>query len=124
MTTNEEYRNGRAAGAMSNVTINEIRAVLSPFQGGSFEDTARILSFASHELKNPVSAIIALAEILADQSSDRLDPCGRKLLADLLEAGERTLRLIDNLLDISLARANADSTPPAPFSVLAAAEDF
>jgi signal transduction histidine kinase len=61
-----------------------------------------LLAVAAHDLRNPVSAIIALAEILTDGAGTGLSPLGRELVADLLHAGEVTLKLIDSLLDVSV----------------------
>ena len=66
------------------------------------EEAARILSVAAHDLRNPVSAIIALAETLMDQAGERLDAFERGLLTDILNTSEVTINFIENLLDVSL----------------------
>jgi len=64
-------------------------------------DAARILSVAAHDLRNPISAIITLAEILANDAGAGLSSWAREVVDDLLNAGEHTLRLLDDLLDVS-----------------------
>ena len=96
---------------MSNVTATlPSRSVFSGPSTAVAADTlpaaaVRILSVAAHDLRNPVSAMLALAESLADVSKDELNPQAREILADLLNAGEITLRLIENLFDLSTARS-------------------
>jgi signal transduction histidine kinase len=61
-------------------------------------DAARMLATAAHDLRNPVSAIIALAEILVSDPDAGLSSWGREVVVDLLHAGEVTLGLLDRFL--------------------------
>ena len=96
---------------MQNITVTGATAspeLMSQFRNTEPElqkpspEALGILSVAAHDLRNPVSAIIALAETLADGACADLSPWGREVVADLLHASEVTLRLIDNLLDVSV----------------------
>lgn len=66
----------------------------------------KILSVAAHDLRNPVSAIIAFTEILRDEGGAQLDAFGQELLSHILSAGCLTIRLLDDLLFVSSSQAN------------------
>ncbi len=92
---------------MSYVTVSEPnggwKAVLDLER--PWPDVNRTLSIAAHDLRNPVIAMIALTETLSEECSDSLSPQAKEIVADLLNAGETTLRLIENLLDFSTAHS-------------------
>jgi len=102
-------RRRRWADVMEHVTVNAVAArervktwKEDPGERPSrTSDVAAILSVAAHDLRNPISAIIASAEILFDQATARLEPSERELLTDILNAADVTLNLIENLLDVA-----------------------
>jgi two-component system sensor histidine kinase KdpD len=67
-----------------------------------------LLRTVSHDLRSPLTAILAAAEPLG--ASGLTDTERRELSAVVREEGERLSRLIDNLLDLSRLEANA-ATP-------------
>ena len=69
-----------------------------------------ILRSVSHDLRTPLTSIVASGEALR---SGRLDPEDREALAaGVVHEGERLARLIDNLLDLS--RLEAGQAQPRP----------
>ncbi|MFT4240649.1 MAG: HAMP domain-containing sensor histidine kinase [Acidovorax sp.] len=62
------------------------------------------LAKMSHELKNPLNAIIGYSELLIEEAGDA-DTQKRKDLASIEGAGHRLLGLIDNLLELSKLEA-------------------
>jgi two-component system sensor histidine kinase KdpD len=82
-----------------------------------------LLRSVSHDLRTPLTAILASAEAL------RIDPDEREALAGaIIEEATRLSRLIDNLLDLSRLEANAAEPRPEWSSVeeviAAAVEDL
>lgn len=62
----------------------------------------RLVGIASHDLKNPLSAVKMGAQLLA--KSERLDEKERKLVAHIAASAERMTRLISQLLDLTRVR--------------------
>ncbi len=60
---------------------------------------------AAHELRNPVTAIRLLLDIIFEDKRLALDPLLRGYLAKVQEANERLLRLVDDLLEVSRSEA-------------------
>jgi PAS domain S-box-containing protein len=56
---------------------------------------------AAHELKNPVSAIRALLDVIFDDKRITIEPLMRSYLLKVQEADERLLQLVDDLLEVS-----------------------
>lgn len=67
------------------------------------------LGAAAHDLRNPVTLVIGFASTLARQAEDRLLDSDRKMLATIVEAGERMSALIDDLLDFVATEAGTIS---------------
>src|SRR5918996_1344480 len=77
------------------------------------------VSHASHELKSPVASLQALAEALAQATTD--DPASAGRFADRMMAeSERLGRLVTDLLDLSRLE-DLDSTPADPVELSAVA---
>jgi signal transduction histidine kinase len=68
----------------------------------------RVLAVAAHDLRNPISAIIGFAEILAEEVGNRLTSFERDLVANILSTGELTLELLDSLLDMPTIQGGGD----------------
>lgn len=56
---------------------------------------------AAHELKNPVSAIRALLDVIFNDKRLTIDPIMRTYLLKIQEADERLLQLVEDLLEVS-----------------------
>jgi signal transduction histidine kinase len=70
-----------------------------------------------HDLKNPISIVLANLEFVLE--SPRLDEEEREALADARLAGDRTLRLVANLLDVARSNAGRLELKRAPHKLAA-----
>jgi len=59
------------------------------------------LSTASHELKTPLTSVIAYAEVLNDHAGDLSDEQSREFLGRLRAEADRLLGLIEDILDLT-----------------------
>jgi signal transduction histidine kinase len=62
----------------------------------------RLIGIVSHDLKNPLSAILMSAQLLSRRAT--LQPENRKVVDRIRLTAERTVRLIDDLLDFTRVR--------------------
>jgi len=62
---------------------------------------SELLSSLSHELKTPMNAVLGFTQLLLSEVEDRLSERQKNHLHQVLQSGEKLLRLIDNLLDLS-----------------------
>jgi signal transduction histidine kinase len=69
------------------------------------EAKSRFLANASHELRAPVTAIIGLGRLLADESSDRLTADQDRQVALIRGSASDLLALVNDLLDLAKAEA-------------------
>lgn len=79
------------------------------------------LGIASHELKNPLTALQGSARLLAlrlERRSD-LDPRERRLLGMLIDQTKRMRRLIDTMLDVSRIDVGRLAIERAPVDLVA-----
>lgn len=60
-----------------------------------------MLSFVSHELKNPIAAIITQARVLFDGTLGDMDPVHKELVGNIIQRGEFLLNLTREYLDLS-----------------------
>jgi PAS domain S-box-containing protein len=74
------------------------------------------LNTISHEIRNPMNAILGLAEIL--ERSDPLTPRQKEYIETLHKSTEFLVSLIDNLLDISRIEARTVELEKVPFNLL------
>ncbi|MFT3821912.1 MAG: HAMP domain-containing sensor histidine kinase [Rubrivivax sp.] len=74
------------------------------------------LAKMSHELKNPLNAVIGYSEILIEDAEEAGQAATQKLqdLESIRGAGHRLLRLIDDLLDLSKLEAGKITQRPEP----------
>lgn len=61
----------------------------------------RLIAFASHELRTPITAVKGYAETLLLQESDELGGGAVELLGYIIQASDHLTRLIDGFLDVS-----------------------
>ncbi|GAB4267368.1 MAG: hypothetical protein Kow0065_17970 [Methylomicrobium sp.] len=74
----------------------------------------------SHDLRAPLRAINGFAQILARRHRDDLNEEGRHYLDNVIEAGERMSRLIEDLLNYSRTGRHAINMVPVPLAPLLA----
>ena len=72
------------------------------------------LASMSHEIRNPLNAIMGMAEVLKD---DRLDPDQRRVLETISAAGQSLLSLVNDVLDFAKIEAGRLEVEPVVFSV-------
>ena len=74
----------------------------------------------SHELRTPLNAIIGFAEIMLSDDARPLDPEHQENAAEILQAGEHLLSLVDDVLNLSRIDAGRAEIEPAvaPLAVL------
>lgn len=65
------------------------------------EEKNRFLGIVAHDLRSPISTILVAAKFLLSTLADRMKDAERDALNAIVRYGEFTLRLIDDLLDIS-----------------------
>ena len=72
-----------------------------------FANTAKdqFLANTSHELRTPLNAIIGFSELLADKRLGTLNPKQQRYAVHIQNSGQRLLRIINDLLDISKIEA-------------------
>ncbi|HZD44272.1 MAG TPA: ATP-binding protein, partial [Methanomicrobiales archaeon] len=65
------------------------------------EDLDRYAYVASHDLKEPLRAIVSFSQILQQEYTGRLDADADRYLSNIIEAGNRMNTLINDLLEFS-----------------------
>ena len=73
---------------------------------------------AAHELRNPVTAIRLLLDIIFEDKRLAIDPVLRGHLAKIQEANERLLHLVDDLLEVSRTEAGRLQIQVAPQNIV------
>ncbi|MFC7494541.1 MULTISPECIES: PAS domain-containing sensor histidine kinase [unclassified Nocardioides] len=74
------------------------------------------LATMSHEVRTPLTSVIAASEMLDDTD---LDDAQRRLTTTLHRSGVRLLRLVDDILDFSRIEAGRTQLEAVPFDVVA-----
>lgn len=69
------------------------------------EQQNQFLGMAAHDLRSPLSAIVAFSQFLEAEAGARLDEEQREFLATIRQSSDFMLHLIDDLLDISKIEA-------------------
>jgi PAS domain S-box-containing protein len=78
------------------------------------------LANMSHEIRTPLTSVLAAEEMLSDSV---LDDRQRRLAATMRRAGERLLRLVDDILDFSRIEAGKTTMAAVAFDPTALVED-
>ena len=78
------------------------------------------LATMSHEVRTPLTSVIAASELLDDTD---LDDRQRRLTAALGRSGRRLLRLVDDILDFSRIEAGGTELEAVPFDLAALLEE-
>ena len=63
------------------------------------------VSHMSHELRTPLTAVLGYAQLLGMSEKRPLDAAQRAWVKDLLEAGNHMLKMVEDLLDLSMVEA-------------------
>ncbi|MFA6604351.1 MAG: PAS domain-containing sensor histidine kinase [Patescibacteria group bacterium] len=79
---------------------------------------------AAHELRNPVTAIRLLLDIIFEDRRLAIDPVLRGHLAKIQEANERLLHLVDDLLEVSRTEAGRLQIQVAPQNIVSHVADL
>ncbi len=76
------------------------------------------LANMSHELRTPLSAILGLAETLAEGIYGPLSPRQQKAIQEITESGNHLLELINGILDLSKIQAGRLEVHPQPVDLI------
>jgi signal transduction histidine kinase len=77
---------------------------------------SEFLATMSHELRTPLNGVIGYADFLMTAMSSDLNPKQVDYLQRILSNGERLLRLVDDILDVSRIEAGRLTLVSAPYS--------
>ena len=80
---------------------------------------SQFLANMSHELRTPLNSIIGFSEMLTGGVVGELNARHRDYVDNILTSGRHLLRLINELLDLSMAEADRIELTNAPFSLTA-----
>ncbi len=80
--------------------INERKRIEQALKRSN-EDLAQFASVASHDLQEPLRAIVGFLQILQNKYGDRLDEKGGEYIKRTVDAGQRMQEMIRELLDLS-----------------------
>ena len=61
--------------------------------------TARFIANTSHDIRTPITAVIGFVELMRDGAYGDMDETQNQVLANILNAAENLLEIINNLLD-------------------------
>ena len=81
----------------------------------------RFIANASHELRTPLTAMSGLARVLADKRGELTPEVFDELVTTLGQQGDRTARLIEDLLDLSRAEQGQATARAEPVELAEAA---
>ncbi|MBT3229903.1 MAG: response regulator [Candidatus Marinimicrobia bacterium] len=85
---------------------------------------SEFLSNMSHELRTPLNSIMALSNVLVDQSSDRLSGDESEYLEIIARNGRHLLKLINDILDLSKIEAGQMEIMITTFSLTGLIDDI
>lgn len=88
------------------------QAMIAAEEGAKTKEN--FLATMSHEIRTPLNGIIGMADLL---KQSRLAPEQEKYADTILHSGEALLRIINDILDISKARASGTNILAEPFSL-------
>jgi cell cycle sensor histidine kinase DivJ len=82
------------------------------------EAKSRFLATVSHELRTPLNAIIGFSEMLAHETTHRLDPERRMDYARLIrDSGQHLLAVVNGILDVSRIEAGRFALRPETIAI-------
>ena len=102
---------------------NEMRRELERTRRAAEEASAAkslFLANMSHEVRTPLTSVLGATEMLAE---DELDPHQQYLVDVIHRSGERLLRLVNDILDVSRLEAGKLDVHASPFDVRSLVRD-
>ena len=90
-----------------------LRAEKQQLENASREKSA-FMARMSHDLRTPMNAVLGFAQLLNSDLEEPLSPRQRHRLAQISQAGQRLMALIDDLLATAHREMESLSTEPAP----------
>jgi PAS domain S-box-containing protein len=84
------------------------------------KDKADLLAMLSHDIRNPLNALMGVAQLL--DRSDLAEP-QRRLVRLLKSSSENMLNLLNHVLDLSKAESSSFALVETPFSLAAVVDD-
>jgi signal transduction histidine kinase len=123
-----------AANAIENLQlIRDLRARSEGLEGAvrartaefleANEYKAQFLANMSHELRTPLNSIIGFSEVLEQQLFGPLTERQVRYVGNILKAGRHLLALVEELLDLTRARAGTLILSPSPVVVAEAIQE-
>ncbi len=85
---------------------------------------SEFLATMSHELRTPLNAIIGYTELMLEGMSGRIDEEAQHMLDRILTNGDRLLKLINNVLDLTTIESRRVDLVEKPFSPRAMINDL
>jgi signal transduction histidine kinase/CheY-like chemotaxis protein/CHASE3 domain sensor protein len=73
---------------------------------------SEFLSRMSHELRTPLNAVLGFSDLLLHETGSRMTDEERRFAADIHDAGEQLLRLVNDVLDLARIEAGALMVEP------------
>jgi signal transduction histidine kinase len=83
----------------------------------------KFFSIISHDLKGPFNAILGFSDILATEWNDYTDEERQHFIRNIHSSAKNTFRLLENLLEWSMAQTGKLTFRPAPFDLSVVAND-
>jgi PAS domain S-box-containing protein len=83
----------------------------------------KFFSIISHDLKGPFNAILGFSDILATEWNDYTDEERQHFIRNIHSSAKNTFRLLENLLEWSMAQTGKLAFRPAPFDLSVVAND-
>jgi signal transduction histidine kinase len=93
-------RNYKVDKLHQNLSWQNSAEIANAHEKGGF-DPMRLLEVAAHDLRNPISGILAAGQFLADDAGSVLDEHHLTLLESIDSSGRAMLRLIDDVIELS-----------------------
>ncbi|NQV42265.1 MAG: response regulator [Candidatus Marinimicrobia bacterium] len=112
-STSDELQNQNVELDMQRAEVEEANRLKSEF-----------LSNMSHELRTPLNSILALSNVLVDQTDERLTEDESSYLKIIARNGRQLLKLINDILDLSKIEAGQMEILPSQFSLGALINDL
>jgi PAS domain S-box-containing protein len=103
-------------GAMVNITDRKMmEETLNKAKEQAEDATAlkdKFVSLVAHDLKSPLISVVGLLTLMSRQLDKTLEPKHREMFAHIQKSGDRMIKMIDELLDISRLQTGAIKPQP------------